>query len=92
MKLTLHDKKELKRRYEKEVQWLRDSFDFYVADSKGDRSHPLNDPENPPMPFYDAKDDPLAFMDFLRQRQDYSETFEDYLAKEAQRYELASLN
>jgi len=68
MKLTIDDKKKLAALLEKEREWLRREFDFYVSEGKHKRSHPLNDPTNPPLDFYDEKDDPLAFLDFFRKR------------------------
>jgi hypothetical protein len=83
MNLTIEDKKKLAGLYKKQNKWLRDEFNFYIANGKGESSHPLDDPDNPPMSFYDDEDDPLEFIDFLRQRQDSSEAFEDYLARRA---------
>lgn len=66
MKLTIDDKKKLLALLEKEREWLRKEYDFYVANGKCKRSHPLNDPDNPPMDFYDDADDPIAFLESFR--------------------------
>ena len=68
MMLTIDDKKKLAALLEKEREWLRKEYDFYVANGKCKRSHPLKDPGNLPLDFYDETDDPLLFLDSFRNR------------------------